>query len=361
MRVAITGAGGRLGRALVAAFAEAPFTGIAGPLAWDRSVFDLDDPAAAGRLIAQDRPEVVIHAAAWTDVDACARQPELALRRNGTAVGELARACVAAGVDLVTISTNEVFDGTRTDGQGYRPDDRPNPPNPYGASKLAGELAAREAFGAPGEGPGDDTDSASGTGSASGMSLASGGPASGALARNGSASGTGPALAIVRTAWLYGPPGNDFPAKILAAAERARAAGEPLRVVSDEFGSPTSTADLAEAVVELVGSGAIGGTWHVVNAGAVSRADWAREVLRLTRTEVPLEEVPAATWPRASTAPRWAVLEPSLLPSGEPLRPWHRALADQVPWLLRARLSVPRSPTVQPAPTPPTTGSEARR
>lgn len=333
MRVAITGAGGRLGRALVATFAEAPFTGIAGPLAWDRSAFDLDDPAAAARLIARDRPEVVVHAAAWTDVDACARQPELALRRNGTAVGELARACVTAGVDLVCISTNEVFDGTRTDGQGYRPDDRPTPPNPYGASKLAGELAAHEAYGAIDSSP------------------TLGSPASGA----GPAIGSSPALAIVRTAWLYGPPGNDFPAKILAAAERARTAGEPLRVVGDEFGSPTSSADLAEAVVELVGSGTIGGTWHFVNAGAVSRAGWAREILRLTRTEMPLEEVPAATWPRASTAPRWAVLEPSLLPSGEPLRPWREALADQVPWLLRARASVPL------APTPPTTGGGTRR
>ena len=324
MRVAISGAGGRLGRALVAAFAEAPFTGIAGPLAWDRSAFDLDDPAAAARLIARDRPEVVVHAAAWTDVDACARQPELALRRNGTAVGELARACAAAGADLVYISTNEVFDGTRTDGRGYLADDQPSPPNPYGASKLAGELAAREAY---------------------------------------EASAQSPALAIVRTAWLYGPPGNDFPAKILAAAERARGAREPLRVVGDEFGSPTSTADLAEAVVELVGSGASGGTWHFVNAGAVSRADWAREILRLTGTELPLEEVPAATWPRASAAPRWAVLEPTLLPSGEPLRPWREALADQVPWLLRARASVPivsSEPTLPAAANPANPANPAR-
>jgi dTDP-4-dehydrorhamnose reductase len=296
VRVAVSGAGGRLGRALMVAFADAPFTGLAGPIGWARPNYDLDDPSAAARLITRDRPEVVIHAAAWTDVDGCARDPELALRRNRDATGALAVACVASGADLVLISTNEVFDGRRTDGRGYRPDDPADPPNPYGASKLAGELAARDAF----------------------------------------ATGRGPALAIVRTAWLYGPPGGDFPAKILAAAEQARAAGAPLRVVGDEYGSPTSAADLAEAVAELVGSGEIEGTRHYVNLGAVSRADWARAVLRLVGRDVTIEEVPAATWVRASTPPAWAVLESSPLPSGELMRPWTEALADYGPWLARS-------------------------
>jgi dTDP-4-dehydrorhamnose reductase len=280
----------------MAAFADAPFTGLAGPIGWARPDYDLDDPPAAARLIARDRPEVVVHAAAWTDVDGCARDPELALRRNRDATGTLAAACAASGTDLVLISTNEVFDGRRTDRRGYRPDDPTDPPNPYGASKLAGEQAARDAFGA----------------------------------------GRGPALAIVRTAWLYGPPGGDFPSKILAAAERARAAGEVLRVVGDEYGSPTSAADLAEAVSELVGSGEIEGTRHYVNLGAVSRADWARAVLRLAARDVAIEEVPAATWVRASAPPAWAVLESSPLPSGERMRPWIEALADYAPWLVRS-------------------------
>jgi dTDP-4-dehydrorhamnose reductase len=296
VRVAVTGAGGRLGRALMAAFADAPFTGLAGPIGWTRPDYDLDDPSAAPRLITRDRPEVVIHAAAWTDVDGCARDPELALRRNRDATGSLAVACAASGTDLVLISTNEVFDGRRTDGRGYRPDDPTDPPNAYGASKLAGELAARDAY----------------------------------------AAGRGPVLAIVRTAWLYGPPGGDFPSKILVAAERARAAGESLRVVGDEYGSPTSVADLAEAVAELVGSGEVEGTRHFVNLGAVSRADWAREVLRLVARDVMIEEVPAATWVRASTPPAWAVLDPSPFPSGERMRPWTEALADYAPWLVRS-------------------------
>jgi dTDP-4-dehydrorhamnose reductase len=300
MRVAITGSGGRLGRAVLAAFADAPFTGIAGPLAWHRPSYDLDDRQAAGRLIERDRPEVIIHAAAWTDVDGCARDPELALRRNGEAVGELARAAAAAGIDLVLVSTNEVFDGRRTDSLGYAPEDEPNPINAYGASKLAGEVAASAAY------------------------------------------ANGPGLAIVRTAWLYGPPGNDFPEKIGRAAERARTAGEALRVVADETGSPSYTADVAEAIVELVGSGEpLAGIHHLVNAGRATRSDWARAVLAGLGIDVALDEVPAATWQRASTPPAWAVLEPTRLPSGEPIRPWAAALADYLPALRRQLAAAP--------------------
>jgi dTDP-4-dehydrorhamnose reductase len=302
VRIAVTGAGGRLGRALIGALEEAPFTGPFGPIAWDRHRLDLDDPAPVGRLLDGDRVELVIHAAAWTDVDGCARDPELAIRRNGTATGVIAEACAARGLDFVLVSTNEVFDGRRTDGHGYGPLDPVGPVNAYGASKLAGERAATAAY-------------------------------AGAAARRGT--GGAGRLGIVRTAWLFGPPGDDFPAKILAAAERARAAGVPLKVVADEIGSPTYTIDLAEGVVELIGSGDVAGVHHVVNAGAASRADWAREVLRQAGLRVATEDVPAATWPRTSTPPAWAVLEPTPLPSGEPLRPWQQALADYLPLLLR--------------------------
>jgi dTDP-4-dehydrorhamnose reductase len=301
MRVAVSGATGRLGRALIAALEEAAFTGPSGPIAWSRPEFDLDAPDGYGALLDRDRPEAVVHAAAWTDVDGCAREPELALARNGLATGRLAAATAERGIDLVVISTNEVFDGRRTDGQGYGPDDRPNPINPYGASKVAGEEAARAAYAASGPGAG------------------------------------GPALGIVRTAWLYGPPGNDFPTKILGAADRARAAHEPLRLVADETGSPTYAQDLAEAISELIGAAAIAGAHHIVNGGRASRADWAREVLRQADFVVDTADVPAATWPRVSTPPAWAVLAATPLPGGEPLRPWQEALADYLPGVVRQR------------------------
>ncbi len=310
MRVAVTGAGGRLGRALVAALEDAPFTGPAGPLAWSRPDYDLDDPAAAARVVGRDAPDVVIHAAAWTDVDGCAREPGRAMRRNAIAAAEMADACATVGIDLILVSTNEVFDGRRVDGRGYAANDRPAPVNAYGTSKLTGETAAQAAY------------------------LRRGGVLDADPA--GEAPG-GSQLAIVRTAWLFGPPGNDFPARILGAADRALAAGEPLRVVGDEVGSPTYAHDLADAIVELLGAGSFAGVHHVVNAGATSRAAWARAVLAAARLSVEVREVPLSSWTRPSAVPAWAVLAPTPLPSGEPLRTWEAAFADYVPALLRTR------------------------
>ncbi len=301
MRVAVTGASGRLGRALVEALEDAPFTGPMGPIAWSRADLDLDTLTTKRirALIDRDHPELVIHAAAWTDVDGCAREPDLASRRNGTAAGIVAEACAAAKVDVALVSTNEVFDGERTDGRGYAPLDKVNPINPYGASKLSGEILAEEA----------------------------------AASR----------LAIVRTSWLHGPPGNDFPEKIARAALRAKEAGTPLKAVFDEIGTPTWTPDLADAIVELIAEDAlIAGTdgkaaiHHLVNGGLASRADWAREVLRATAIEVRVEDVPASTWQRASRPPLWAVLAPTPMPTGEPMRDWRIAFARAAPALVRA-------------------------
>jgi dTDP-4-dehydrorhamnose reductase len=295
MRVAVTGSTGRLGSALVLALADAPFTGPAGPVAWTRADFDLDAPANVEPSLDRDRPEVVVHTAAWTDVDGCAREPDLAMRRNGVATGILAIACAERGIDLLVVSTNEVFDGARTDGRPYGPDDDIEPANPYGASKAAGEGVARAAY----------------------------------LNRRGT-------VGIARTAWLYGPPGPDFPRKIVDAARRAGTAGEPLPVVGDEWGTPSYASDIADAIVELVAENAIGGVHHLVGGGVTSRAGWARDVIERLGIEVEIEEVPISTWQRASTPPAWGVLAPTPLPSGEPIRSWQAAMADYVPLLRRA-------------------------
>ena len=279
-RVAVTGASGRLGRAAVDAFRGAG----AEVLPWSRPAYDLDDPEAAERQIRATSPGLVIHAAAWTDVDGCARDPDIARRRNADAAGELARACRAASVGLLVISTNEVFDGTRTDGTGYREEDPTSPPNPYGASKLAGERAATEALG--------DRDAA---------------------------------LWIVRTSWLFGPPGNDFPARILAAAGRL-APEQPLRVVADEFGSPTSVTDLAPALVALVERTA-GGVHHLVNAGHTSRFGWAERVLRNQGLTTLVEPIHQVDYPRPSKPPGWGVLATDrAAAAGVLLRDWESAV-----------------------------------
>jgi dTDP-4-dehydrorhamnose reductase len=297
MRVAVTGAGGRLGRALIQALEDAPFTGPAGPIAWDRTAFDLDAPDAVGDRLERDRPEVVVHAAAWTDVDGCALDPELALQRNAVATGVLAAACAARRTDLLVISTNEVFAGEKVTGRGHLPSDPPDPGNPYGASKAEGERLAAAAFAAT----------------------------------------SGAALGIARTAWLFGAPGQDFPSRILDVAERARDTGDPLKVVSDEWGTPTYTADVADAIVELLGADSVAGIHHLVNGLTATRADWARYVVARAGLDVDVVNIPMSTWERPSRPPRWGVLEQTPLPSGEPMRVWPDAMADYAPALLRAR------------------------
>ena len=291
--VAITGAAGRLGSALAPAFEAAGWD----VHRWSRPAYDLDDPAAAARRLAADRVDLVVHCAAWTDVDGAARDPALAMRRNGAAVGELAEACRRRNVSLVLISTNEVFDGRRTDGRGYAEADPPSPGNPYGASKLAGEEAASAAFGA------DESEAH---------------------------------LWIVRTAWLYGPPGNDFPARILAAADRLPA-GEPLRVVTDEVGSPTYAPDLAAAIVLLV-AGAAPGAYHLANGGRASRADWARAVLAGCGRDREIDPIRQSDYVRPSRAPAWAVLDTGTAArAGVSLRDWQEALADYLSELCSSR------------------------
>ena len=282
LRVGVTGARGRVGSALVDELRRRG----AEVIAWSRPDYDLDDPKSAALVVRRDRPALVYHAAAWTDVDGGARDPQLAMRRNGLATAEMARACVDIGADLVYVSTNEVFNGDRSDGRGYAEDDETDPPNSYGLSKARGEAAVRGAF-------------------------------TGAAAKSW----------IVRTSWVFGPPGNDFPARIVAAADTLPPE-KPLRVVGDEVGRPTSARDLAQALVVLPEAGPPG-TYHLTNGGHASRLEWARQVINRCRPGVAIEEIKLADRPRPSRPPKWAVLDTSRAERvGVQLRPWSEALAD---------------------------------
>ena len=278
--IAVTGASGRLGSAILGAAAAAGSPAVA----WSRPQYDLDDTRSGEALIERDEPSLVIQSAAMTDVDACASDPALAVRRNATAVEELAQACANRNTGLVLISTNEVFDGDRGDGAAYAETDETGPRNPYGQSKLAGEHAAREAFGG------------------------------------------WAGLWVVRTAWLYGPPGNDFPAKIVAAADRLDA-GDALPVVADEHGSPTYAFDLGRAILELV-ERTPGGLFHLVNPGSVSRLEWARRVLEVMRPGRAVRPISRTEFSRASDPPPWGALDTALAQrvAGIHMRAWHEAL-----------------------------------
>lgn len=226
MKVLVTGAEGMLGRDLVAALAVAhEVIGI------DIAQCDLTDGAATLACLDEIAPAWVINCAAYTAVDKAESEPDLALRVNADAPRNLARACRRIEARLLHLSTDYVFDGAKR--APYFPDDPPHPLGVYGQSKYAGEQALREELG-------DDA-------------------------------------VVVRTAWLYGPHGQNFVKAILRQVD----AGKPLRVIDDQCGAPTYTGHLAQALVAAVEHD-LRGTHHATNAGSCSWFAFARAICELS-------------------------------------------------------------------------------
>lgn len=271
MRVFVTGCKGQLGHALYQALPDHTVAGC------DLPETDITDRPAIAAAIADFAPHVVIHTAAWTDVDGCARNPEKAYAVNASGTQNVALACAATDAAMVTISTNEVFDGEGS--EPYREWDPPHPINPYARSKAAAEWFTRHL-----------------------------------LTR----------FYIVRTAWLYAPGGTNFPHRIIELADELG----KLRVVTDEVGNPTFAPDLAAALLEVIETGAYG-VYHLTNAGYASRYDFAQEILRIAgREDVPIEKITLDAFERDSTPPRFAPLANTAAAAlGIRLRPWQEALA----------------------------------
>lgn len=273
MRIFITGNNGQLGRALGTQLAEHIVSG------GDLPDWDMLDLARVEATLRAFRPDVVIHTAALTNVDYCAEHPAEAVRVNGVGTYNVALACRAVDALMVAISTNEVFDGRAS--RPYQEYDARNPINAYGYSKYVAEQIV-ERF--------------------------------------------APRYQIVRTAWLYAQGGGNFIHRILA---RARA-GDPLRVVTDEVGSPTYVIDLAQALERLIATGRPG-VFHLTNAGACSRFEFAQEIVRLAGLDVPVEPITSAAFQRASTPPPYAPLDNVFAAAlGVEMRPWQGALAEYI-------------------------------
>jgi dTDP-4-dehydrorhamnose reductase len=272
MRIVITGCKGQLGQALQTALQAHQL------LCLDLPSCDITDPLCLWETLEEFGPDVVIHAAAMTDVDGCERNPELAYRVNAWGTQNVAVACSRLGAALVHISTNDVFDGTL--GRPYYEWDRPSPRSVYAHSKVAAEFYVRNLLNR---------------------------------------------FYIVRTAWLYARGGSNFVSKIVAAADRHGS----LRVVTDEVSSPTYAPDLATAVAQLVETEHYG-IYHFTNAGICSRHEWTRELLELAgRVQVPLEPITSDQWQRAAPAPLYApLLNTAGAALGITLRPWQEGLQD---------------------------------
>ncbi len=272
MRIMITGARGQVGRALQEALIGHEL------ILTNRPEVDVSHRQLVQAAVRHARPDLVIHSAAHTNVDDCARHPALAYQVNGLGTQNVALACHKAGAALVYISTNEVFSGTNP--SGYDEWNLPDPINAYGRSKAAGEFYARSL-----------------------------------LSR----------CTIVRTAWVFAAGGRNF---IHAILDRARRTGQ-VQVVTDEIGNPTYVTDLAAAIARLISSEQYG-VYHLVNEGVCSRWAFAAEILRQAGLpEVRNLPILSGGFQRASTPPRFGGLHNNAAAAiGITLRPWQQALAD---------------------------------
>jgi dTDP-4-dehydrorhamnose reductase len=279
----ITGAGGMLGRDLHAALVGQDVRALT------RAQLDITDAAAVDAAVAG--VDVVLNAAAWTDVDGAETAAGDAAAVNGFAPGVVAAACARHGARLLHVSTDYVFagsaDGDPATAPGYREDAPTNPHTQYGIGKAAGERAVLEAGGT-----------------------------------------------VVRTAWLYGEHGRNF-VRTMLTLQRDR---EFLDVVDDQWGQPTWTRDLAARLVALGTADVAPGIFHVTGSGRTTWCGLAREVFAAVGAD-PARVRPTTTerFPRPAPRPAFSVLgHDAMLAAGlEPMPPWAESVRTAVPLLLQ--------------------------
>lgn len=253
-RVLILGANGMLGQDLQKVFPSAIVHG---------HDLDITDARKISTSVADIKPELVINAAAYTDVDGCEDHRDLAFAVNGDALQSLAHVCQKVGACLIHYSTDYVFEGKKTS---YIETDIPHPINVYGESKLLGEKNIQ-----------DTMDN----------------------------------FRIIRTSWLFGTHGMNFVETVLRLSKEMPV----VRVVNDQFGKPTYTADLARKTIEIAGSAP--GVYHVTNDGVCSWYEFSRAIIP--------NAVPCSTeeYPKKAKRPAYSVLVNT---KTAPLRPWKEAL-----------------------------------
>lgn len=288
MRILVTGANGMLGIDLCALADAAGHTVIRTDVSaregatvptWEP--LDITDLNAVTECLLRHQPDCVIHGAAYTDVDGCERNPDLAYKINTLGTWNLAAVCGNHHITLVYISTDFVFDGAKR--TPYTEFDAVHPVNHYGASKLAGERLVSQ------------------------------------LCHR---------HFIVRTSWMFGVHGKNFPATILRLAQTRT----ELDVVVDQIGSPTYTVDLAQTLLALLAT-PLYGVYHVTNAGHCTWHDLAQSTLSAAGINtVRVHPIPASQWSTPTQRPAYSVLRHYVLElqGRDHLRPWQDALRDFV-------------------------------
>jgi dTDP-4-dehydrorhamnose reductase len=253
------------------------------PISLARQQLDVADKSAIERMFTEHTPTLVLNCAAHTKVDLCEQEKEKADAINGHAVGWMAALCRRSGAVFAHVSTDFVFEGHSD--RPYLPTDPVKPLSAYGKSKLLGEQELKK--NAPER------------------------------------------WLIVRTAWVYGRHGANFPRTMVQAAK----AGKPLTVVNDQIGAPTYAVDLGAAILDLLESGA-GGIFNATNSGQTNWYDFAKATLEEFGIKTDIAPLSSAEWaqkrPTAAIRPSFSVLDLAALERQikRPMRPWREALAD---------------------------------
>lgn len=269
MRLLIFGATGMLGKALLRRAKNDEVIGLGS------ADVDLRNPDQVNKVVADAKPDWIVLAAAYTDVDGCEINPTLATSVNAYGAVNVANAAARNQARLLFVSTDYVFDGTKS--APYEIGDKRNPINAYGRSKAEAEQKLVSIL---------------------------------------------PECCIVRTSWLFGPAGKCFPDTILKLAEIR----PEIKVVNDQRGSPTYTLDLAEAIIKLVHAGAHG-IVHCTNQGQCTWYDFACEIVRQAGRSTRVRATTSIEFVRPAERPKYSVLSPSSLEAyGISMPTWQLAL-----------------------------------
>ena len=244
-----------------------------------RNEANFTDLAQVTKVIKTFKPDYVIHTAAFTDVDSCEQDSIKATDMNSTGAGNVALAAQIAGAEIVYFSTDYVFDGTKN--SAYVESDIPNPISEYGNSKLAGEMATME------------------------------------LNKN---------WTIIRCGWIYGDQGKNFVKSIVHSAKSNKS---PLRVVNDQFGSPTWTKDIVEQTSRIIETKQRG-LFHVASKGEISRYKFARLILERMMPHAKIEPCETKDFPRPAKRPaRSSLISERLCKLGiDLMRPYNESLTE---------------------------------
>ena len=268
-KVLVTGANGMLGRDLCPMLEDSGFEVVE----TDINNLDITDELQAMRIISQEKPDYVIHCAAYTNVDKAEEDLKTASLINGTGTENIAKACNANDAVMVYISTDYVFDGAKT--TPYLPDDNVNPLNNYGITKLQGEQAVLKYC---------------------------------------------EKYYITRTSWLYGHHGKNFVETMISLADKPE-----LKVVDDQTGCPTWTVDLSDAIISLIDRQAPYGIYHTCGGGQTSWYGFTKEIFSLMNLQTNLKPCTTEDFPRPAKRPHFSVMDNDGL-----LRDWKKALKEYI-------------------------------